>query len=431
MPGVVTFTAADRFAQKTPYSFDASLWEFFVPWMVGATLVMAQPGGHQDSSYLCSFIQQEAITILQLVPSMLHVLVQERDFASCTSLRHMFCGGEILPLETLRRFYSLSQAQLHNLYGPTEYSIDATYWSCEPQWQENVPIGRPIANTEIYLLDAQMQPVPVGCIGELYIGGSGLALGYLNRADLTAERFLPHPFSQVSGARIYRTGDKACYRPDGVIEYLGRNDHQVKLRGYRIEPGEIEAVLHQHETVKQCAVIVHNDSKSGPCLVAYAVMREGATPDIGALRQHLIAHLPFYMQPTYIIMLAELPRLSNGKLDFNALPAPQDTLQEQPIHEEGPYSPTETIVCEICAQTLDIPRVTRDMNFFTIGGHSLLATQVINRIQQIYHIQVPLRFLFISSTIADFAHMIDTLCLAQEIAAVPTSTDESREEGIL
>jgi len=427
----VMFTATDRVAQKTPYSFDASLWEFFVPWMVGASVVMARPGGHQDSAYLRSFLQEEAITILQLVPSMLHVLLQETDFTACNMLRHVFCGGETLPLETLRRFYSLSQAQLHNLYGPTEASIDATYWPCQAQWTDRVPIGRPIANMEIYLLDAHMQPVPNGCIGELYIGGCGLALGYLNRPDLTAERFLPHPFSQQAGTRLYRTGDKARFRIDGLIEYLGRTDQQVKLRGYRIELGEIEAVLNQHVDIKQSVVMVRNGGQGEPLLVAYVTTYEEATLVLSQLRHYLLDYLPFYMLPAYIISLTELPHLSNGKIDYQALPAPQAATQVQQAKDDGSYSPTETMVCEICAQYLNVPQVARYANFFELGGYSLLATQVINRLRHVYHIEVPLRLFFASSTIAEFSSFIDTICLTQEITAIPVSPAGSREEGVL
>lgn len=428
----VSFTAADRVAQKTALSFDASLWEFFVPWMVGACLVMARPGGHQDSVYLCSLLQEEAITVLQLVPSMLRTLVQEPAFATNETLRHLFCGGEALSLETLRRFYALSSAQLHNLYGPTEASIDATYWFCEPEWIERVPIGRPIANMEIYILDAQMQPLPNGCIGEIYLGGSGLALGYIQRSDLTAERFLPHPFSQQAGARLYRTGDKARYRPDGLIEYLGRNDHQTKLRGYRIELGEIEAVLHRYKDIKQSVVVVHQTGQGEPHLVAYVVAHPEATLVLNELRQYLLAHLPFYMLPGHILPVSAFPYLNNGKLDYQALPAPpeasQDTLQGQAAEDISGYSPTETMLCELCASYLQVAQVSRSANFFELGGHSLLATRVINRIRDAYTIEVPLPLLFASATIAEFGRLIDTIVLAQD-SALPS--EELREEGIL
>ena len=424
----VPLTSADRLAQKTPHSFDASLWEFLVPWMIGACVVMAQPGGHQDSAYLCSFLKEEAITILQLVPSMLHVLLQERDFSSCHTLRSVFCGGETLHLETLRRFYSLSQAQLYNLYGPTETSIDATYWPCEPQWTERVPIGRPLSNIEIYLLDVRMQPVPRGCIGEIYIGGCGLAPGYLKRSDLTAERFLPHPFSKEPGLRLYRTGDKARRRADGLIEYLGRTDQQVKVRGYRIELGEIEAVLNQYTDIKQSVVAVCKDGQGELRLAAYVVTQTGTALELSDLRQHLLDHLPFYMLPAHIIPLTELPRLNNGKLDYQALPAPQDVLQAQLENDDEPYSPTETTVCEICAHYLHLPQVVKHANFFELGGHSLLATQIINRLRDLYAIEVPLRLFFAASTIADFARLLDTTRLAQESL---TSSAGTREEGVL
>ena len=330
--------------------------------------------------------------------------------------------------ETLRRFYSLSQAQLYNLYGPTETSIDATYWPCEPQWTECVPIGRPLSNIEIYLLDVRMQPVPRGCIGEIYIGGCGLAPGYLKRSDLTAERFLPHPFSKEPGLRLYRTGDKARRRADGLIEYLGRTDQQVKVRGYRIELGEIEAVLNQYTDIKQSVVTVCKDGQGELRLVAYIVTQTGTALELSDLRQHLLDHLPFYMLPAHIIPLTELPRLNNGKLDYQALPAPQDVLHAQLENDDEPYSPTETTVCEICAHYLHLPQVVKHANFFELGGHSLLATQIINRLRDLYAIEVPLRLFFAASTIADFARLLDTTRLAQESL---TSSAGTREEGVL
>ena len=264
-------TEADRVLQKTPYTFDVSVWEFFWPLITGARLVMAQPGGQGDSRYLVDLIKQQEITTIHFVPSMLAVFLEERGVAECHSLKRVICSGEALPYELKEKFVKLLPAELHNLYGPTEASVDVTYWDCRSAIERQiVPIGRPIANTQIYVLDKRLQAVPLGVRGELYIGGIGLARGYLKRADLTAERFLPDPFG-VEGARIYRTGDLARYLADGNIEYLGRTDHQVKLRGFRIELGEIESALNEHPAVQQAVVVAREESSGSKRLVAYVV----------------------------------------------------------------------------------------------------------------------------------------------------------------
>jgi amino acid adenylation domain-containing protein len=265
-------TAADRVLQKTPYSFDVSVWEFLWPLSSGACLVLAQPGGQRDSAYLVQLIKSQQITTLHFVPSMLGAFLQEPGIEQCTSLRQVFCSGEALSYELQKCFFERSMAALHNLYGPTEASIDVTAWECRRDKAINgVPIGRPIANTQIYILGANLQPVPIGVSGELYIGGVGLARGYLNRPELTAEKFIADPFSDQPGARLYKTGDLARYLPDGNIEFLGRTDHQVKIRGFRIELGEIEAVLDQHPSVRESVVWTHEDTPRDPRLLAYVV----------------------------------------------------------------------------------------------------------------------------------------------------------------
>jgi amino acid adenylation domain-containing protein/FkbM family methyltransferase len=277
MQATYPLTPDDRLLQKTVFNFDASVWEFFVPLMSGATLVMARPGGHQDSAYLVQTIAEQRITTLQVVPSMLEVLLDEAGFAECESLRRVFCGGEALTLRAQERFYqTLGSARLHNLYGPTEVSIDASYSDCERGQdygvtQGVVPIGRPLANVQVYLLDEYLNPVPWGVTGELHVGGVGLARGYLNRPELTAEKFIPDPFSTQKGARLYRTGDLARHLPSGALEFLGRRDHQVKLRGFRIELGEIEAVLRHHPAVKDAVALAREDQPGNQQLVAYVV----------------------------------------------------------------------------------------------------------------------------------------------------------------
>jgi amino acid adenylation domain-containing protein len=232
------FKPTDRFLQKTPYTFDAAGWEFFVPLLIGAQLVMAEPGGHQDTTYLVNAVAEHEITVLQLVPSMLQIVLEEPGIENCRTLRHVFCGGEALPGSLHTRFHSRLSCELHNLYGPTEYSIDAACWPSRPEtFERTVPIGRALSNTQLYVLNKDHEPVPVGATGELFIGGSGLARAYLNRPDLTAERFVPNRFASDPGARLYRTGDLVRYMPDGNLEFVGRVDHQVKVRGFRIELG--------------------------------------------------------------------------------------------------------------------------------------------------------------------------------------------------
>jgi amino acid adenylation domain-containing protein len=275
-------SGGDRVLQKTPFSFDVSVWEFFWTLMSGATLVVARPDGHKDPAYLVQLIAEQQITTLHFVPSMLRVFLEEPEVERCDSLRHVMCSGEALPVDLQNRFFERLNAKLHNLYGPTEAAVDVTYWQCQPEAdQRSVPIGRPIANTQMYVLDSHLQPVPIGITGELYIGGVNVARGYLNRPALTAEKFLPDPFfnhgktsptphSPLPTPHLYKTGDLARYRPDGAIDYLGRLDHQVKLRGFRIELGEIETVLAQHPDIQEAVVLVQ-ESLGTKRLIAYLV----------------------------------------------------------------------------------------------------------------------------------------------------------------
>ena len=272
MQDVYRLTPADRVLQKTPFSFDVSVWEFFWPLWFGARLVMAKAKGHQDSAYLANVIAEQKITTLHFVPSMLRLFLEEKGLETCRSVRRVICSGEDLSHELQQRFFARLDSELHNLYGPTEASVDVTYWPCQRESRRHfVPIGRPVANTQIYILDPQLNPVPLGISGEIYIGGVQLARGYLNRADLTAERFIPDPFSQEPGGRLYGTGDMGRCLSDGNIQFLGRIDHQVKIRGFRIELGEIEAVLRQDPAVQEAVVTAREDSPGDRRLVAYVV----------------------------------------------------------------------------------------------------------------------------------------------------------------
>nr|WP_320204182.1 non-ribosomal peptide synthetase [Serratia marcescens] len=398
-------TAADTLLQKTPFGFDVSVWEFFWPLMVGARLVMAKPEGHKDPDYLSRAIEQYGVTTLHFVPSMLQSFLADGQAATrCGQVVRVMCSGEALPAALVAEFYRrLPQAELHNLYGPTEAAVDVTAWHCSREADRvSVPIGRPIANTRIYLLDEHGQPVPLGAVGELYIGGVQVARGYLNRPELTAERFLSDPFAP--GGRMYRTGDVARYLANGDIEYLGRNDQQVKIRGFRIECGEIEAVLATHPAVREAVVdarAVGDDKR----LVAWVVPAAGVAEETlaGALRQHVSAALPDYMVPSAWVVVAALPLSPNGKLDRRALPEPQGA-QSQAAYE-APQGEHETLLAAIWRELLNVEQVGRHDNFFELGGHSLLAVRLTNRLQQVEW-QLPLQTLFANPTLLALAQQL-------------------------
>ncbi|HKX26842.1 MAG TPA: amino acid adenylation domain-containing protein, partial [Blastocatellia bacterium] len=303
----------DRVLQKTTFSFDVSVWEFLWPLMTGAALVMARAGGHKDSEYLLKTIRREEITTIHFVPSMLEVFLEE-PIEEAGSLRRVICSGEALAKSLEHRFLTRTAAQLSNLYGPTEAAIDVTCWICERDGdRQTVPIGKPIANTRMYVLDPELEAIPIGITGDLYISGAGLARGYVGRPELTAEKFIPSRFGGTPGGRMYRTGDLARYLPDGNIEYIGREDAQVKIRGYRVELGEIEAALNEHPAVRQSVVVARRDEGGGPCLLGYAV--NGAEVTAAELKRHLRERLPGYMVPEAIVMLNEMPVTANGKID--------------------------------------------------------------------------------------------------------------------
>ncbi|WP_044274500.1 non-ribosomal peptide synthase/polyketide synthase [Pseudomonas fluorescens] len=363
--------ANDAVLQKTPFSFDVSVWEFFWPLMTGARLVVAAPGEHREPARLIDTIGRHAITTLHFVPSMLQAFIHEPGVQACASLTRIVCSGEALPLDAQQQvFAKLPTAVLYNLYGPTEAAIDVTHWTCIDEGADSVPIGRPIANLGTYVLDAQLNPVPAGVSGELYLGGVGLARSYHRRPALTAERFVPNPF--VTGERLYRTGDRVRQRADGVIEYLGRLDHQVKLRGLRIELGEIEARLMQHPHVREAVVLVHG----GKQLVAYLV-HEGEAPT--DLKAWLLTSLPEYMVPTHFIALPKLPVTANGKLDRKALPVPDAALQQAFVAPQGVL---QTALAAIWSDVLGVEQVGQDDNFFELGGDSIISIQVVSRARQ-------------------------------------------------
>jgi amino acid adenylation domain-containing protein/non-ribosomal peptide synthase protein (TIGR01720 family) len=374
--------ATDRVLQKTPISFDASVWEFYAPLLNGAQLVMAPLGTHQDPAQLLRIVSEQKVTTLQVVPTMLRLLLAEPQWESGHDLRQVFCGGEALTRDLQQRFYErASGATLYNLYGPTEACIDATFWECERETtRDTVPIGRPIHNLQAYVLDQQMQPVPLGVAGELYLGGAGVARDYLRRPELTAENFVPDPYSPAAGARLYRTGDLVRYFKDGALEFLGRIDQQVKLRGFRVELGEIETVLAAYEPIKQCVVASYEDEDTKR-LVAYVVTAgNGIVVSVGDLQQYLKPRLPDYMIPAALVTMEQLPLTPNGKIDRNALPLPERARPQRAF--VAARNPLEETLTAIWAAVLKVELVGIHDNFFELGGDSILSLQIIARAHQ-------------------------------------------------
>ncbi|WP_371579892.1 amino acid adenylation domain-containing protein [Streptomyces sp. NBC_01314] len=372
-------TAGDRVLQKTPSGFDVSVWEFFWALREGAAIVIAEPGGHKDPAYLARTIREQSVTTCHFVPSMLQVFLAEPEAAGCTGLRQVFCSGEALPREAVREFGRLLPGvELHNLYGPTEAAVDVTYHPCDTGADGPVPIGKPVWNTRLYVLDAGLRPCGVGESGELYLAGAQLASAYLGRPEITADRFLADPYGPA-GERMYRTGDLARWTADGEVEYLGRTDHQIKLRGLRIELGEIESVLLAHPAVRQAAVVAHEGRQlvaylvadGGPAVEPRAPGAEGVTAD--GLKALAAERLPEFMVPAAFVFLDALPLSPNGKLDRKALPAP--------VFDGGEYrepeGERERILAEVYAEVLGLDRVGADDDFLTIGGDSLRSVRVV------------------------------------------------------
>jgi amino acid adenylation domain-containing protein len=404
MQDAYQLNASDRILQKTPFSFDVSVWEFFWPLFTGARLVLAKPGGHQDSTYLVELIAKEEITTLHFVPSMLQVFLEEPQLDKCRSLKRVICSGEALSCNLQEKFFARLDAELHNLYGPTEAAIDVTFWACQRGSNEKiVPIGRPIANTQIYILDQHLQPVPMGVPGELHIGGVGLARGYLNRAELTDEKFIPNPFSKQPNSRLYKTGDLARYQLDRIIEYLGRIDHQVKLRGFRIELGEIEAVLVKHSAVREVVILLREAESGDKQLVAYIVPNQDQIPTTSELRNYLTGQLPEYMLPAVFMLLDTMPLLPNGKIDRHALPAPQSLSLTSAGTYQAPQSQIEQAISKVWQEVLHLEKVGINDNFFDLGGHSLLMIQVNQKLRKMFNQDLSLVEMLQNPTIKSLA----------------------------
>ncbi|MEM8604710.1 MAG: amino acid adenylation domain-containing protein, partial [Cyanobacteria bacterium P01_H01_bin.121] len=425
-------SVGDRVLHKTSISFDVSVWELLWPLLTGATLVLCPPGLQGDSAGLVKLIQQQQVDTLHFVPAMLAAFLEVPNVSDCHSLKRVICSGEALPTSLQQRFFEqLPKAELHNLYGPTEAAIDVTAWQAtsDPTDLTTVSIGYPIANTEIHILDTHQRPVPVGMSGELHIGGVNLARGYLNRPELTAERFVTSPYA---AGRLYKTGDRARYLPNGAIEFLGRIDHQVKLRGFRIETGEIESVLTQHPQVHQAVVSLQETAPGHPQLVAYVVLRNSEhgteTMPIPDLEQHLQRFLPDYMRPRQWVILPELPLHPNGKVNRRALPTPEAAASG--VEKVAPRNATEQQIAAIWTKVLPLPasyELSIHDNFFMAGGNSLLATRINVRLQQTFALELPLRTLFECPTIAELAVRIEAL---QMTVAPPEVAESSGQKEI-
>jgi len=399
--------ASDRVLQKTPFSFDVSVWEFFWPLLAGAQLVIARPDGHKDVDYLVDIIKREQITTLHFVPSMLSLFVASAGAAECTSIRRVICSGEALSHNLQQRFFAQLNTELHNLYGPTEAAVDVTAWQCQPSRHGGVvPIGKPIANIQIHIVDKHLQPVPVGVNGELLIGGVGLARGYFNRDDLTASKFIADPFSADPNARLYRTGDLVRYLPDGNIDYLQRMDDQVKLRGFRIELGEVEAMLNNCDGVRESVVVKRAHDNGNEYLLAFAT-REFADADAAKILEQVAEKLPAHCVPSALVFLAEIPLTPNGKVDRRALPD----------HEfdgggngnaVAPRNDIERRLHRLWRDLLQVEHLSITDNFFALGGHSLLAVRLMAVIATQFGQHLPLASLIQNPTIAQLARHIDS-----------------------
>jgi amino acid adenylation domain-containing protein len=399
-------TAADKVLQKTPYSFDVSVWEFFWPLQVGAELVIAEPGGHRDTAYLTRTIIEHGITTIHFVPSMLGLFLDDPRSGDCRSLRYVICSGEALPKAMQDRFFQRLDAELVNLYGPTEAAVDVSVWVCDRNSTlPFVPIGVPIANTQLHILDGALQPVPVGTGGDLHIGGIQVGLGYLKRPDLTAERFVPDPFRP--GGRLYTTGDLARYLPDGNIEFLGRSDFQVKIRGFRIELGEIESALEAIDGIRGAVVVARERSAGDLELVAYVAHPDGGRFAVDELRSRLGEQLPEYMVPAMIIPLERFPLNANGKVDRKALPEPVRVRPDLDTPYAAPRTALERTLVERWRTLLDLDRVGIHDRFFELGGTSLQAARFVNQLQTEMEASILVVTLFGAPSVAEYATLLE------------------------
>jgi len=403
MQGEYGLTKSDRVLQKTPYTFDVSVWEFFWPLISGATLVMAPPQDHKDPQAMIQLVRDNEITTIHFVPPMLRVFLEELKeprLSQIRSLKRVICSGEELPFETKEEFFNkLPTSELHNLYGPTEAAVDVSYYKCVKGESGPVPIGRPVWNTQLYILDKQGNNCPIGVPGELHIGGIQLAKGYINRPELTVEKF----YRVKNKKRLYRTGDLARFKADGNIEFLGRIDFQVKLRGFRIELGEIEGCIREQEAVADTVVVIKEDKQKEKQLVSYITEQRPLQVDETDLRQQLQKILPDYMVPSFIIKLKALPLNNNGKVDRKNLP---NIEIKKPTRMIAPKSPLEIQLVEIWSEVLGTKNISLDANFFEIGGHSLLVAKLRSLILEELKVDIKVVDLFKYTTVSSLAEFI-------------------------
>ncbi len=421
-------TDQDTLLSVTTLSFDIAGLEIFLPLTTGARLELVSRETATDGRQLMAALETSGVTVMQATPITWRMLI-DAGWQGNNQLK-ILCGGEALPLDLAKQIL-VRCGSLWNMYGPTETTIWSTLRQVLPEDTE-ISIGKPIGNTKCYILDSHLQPVPIGVSGELYIGGDGLARGYLNRPELTAEKFVSNPFSVQPGARLYKTGDLAKYKPNGDIQYLGRGDNQIKIRGFRVELGEIEAVLAQHSAIHEIVVIVREDHPGDKRLVGYPILKEGAQePAATELRMFAREQLPEYMIPSAFVFLQEYPLTPNKKIDRKALPAPDQSRPELDHQYVAPRDEIEASVTNIFAGVLKLERVGIQDNFFDLGGHSLLATQVISRVRGDLHVDLPLRALFEALTPEELSKRIKAIHRLREdqLQAVPlASSEDDREE---
>ncbi|MGB3535495.1 MAG: amino acid adenylation domain-containing protein [Microcoleaceae cyanobacterium] len=431
------YKQSDRVLHKASLSFDvSSRWELFWPLMAGACVIVAKPDGEKDSTYIVRLIAKEQITIAYFVASMLSIFLEDPQLESCSHLRRVYVGGEAFPFALKQRFWQrLPHCQAIEIYGSSE-TVIVSYRDCQPEPEpRNFSITCPIAQLPIYILDPQLQPVAVGETGEIYAGGEYLVRGYLNRPELTAEKFIKNPFEDSPLSRLYKTGDLGRYLADGNLELLGRGDHQVKIRGFRVELGEIEGVLTQHPTVRQAVVIVREDIPGDKRLVAYLVSTvdvASRTAIVPELRRAIAAKLPEYMMPSQFVVLDELPLTPNGKVDRRSLPIPNT---ERPILDQEFAPPTtsvETKLAQLWSQVLDIHPIGVKDSFFELGGNSLLAIRLLFQIRQAFGVDLPLRTLLEAPTVANLAVAIETFSHSEAVTGIEGMTvEELLSEAVL
>jgi len=427
MQDTYPLTWSDNVLQLSSFSFDFSVWEIIGTLSAGARLVLVRPAGHKDTAYIPRLMVEESVTVAHFVPSMLQAVLEEPGLEACDSLKRVFCGGEALSLQLQERIFSRLRAELHNQYGPTEASIDVTFWDClRDSSIRVVPIGRPNANNSIQIVDCEGEPNPIGVSGELLIGGIAVGRGYFGKPDLTAEKFVPDPFASVLGARLYCTGDLARYRSDGNIEYQGRKDEQIKIRGFRIELAEIEAILNGHHQVRKAVVAVHEGPAGDKRLVGYVVPTRNQAVSGADLRNYAAEKLPDYMVPAYIIEISEIPLTASGKVDRKTLSKIENIIEQRP-QRRGPRNVVEEVVSGIWSEVLGLEAIGMNDNFFDIGGHSLLATQTVSRMREAFSVDLDLKAFFDRPTIEALSDMIELQRRAVKCPQAPAIKPMARD----